>query len=399
MKRRLFPLSVILLFIIVFASFTPLAASEWSSQILPSEQMIEIDETSGAKIIYVTTNKANDNNLYFHDRCWLFDNSAMLFLSNRTGRQEIFAYIAETGELARLDPKNDSAASLPVASRHGDRIYVVREHTIYQWHLSLSLMPHTTLRINEKMLCDFAADASPLTALNENCTGELLSFGYRQNDQSVIVVIDTKSGEITELTRLPFPVQHIQFSRTRPDLLSFARSYGSDTAPLAPNEPPHARIWLLNVNIKTPVPAFYQQPGELVTHECWWQEDQLTFIGGHRPEEGHVKVVDIRTGDIRVIGPGAWLPETEPRELARVNWWHACGSPDGRWIAADNWHGVIAIFDAKTTLQRILTRGHRIYGSGAHPHVGWDLTGKSVEFTSNKRGNADVCIGVLPKSW
>jgi hypothetical protein len=51
-------------------------------------------------------------------------------------------------------------------------------------------------------------------------------------------------------------------------------------------------------------------------------------------------------------------------------------------VAADNWHGIIAIFDAKTTRMYILTIGHRTYGRGAHPHMGWNLESKSVEFTS-----------------
>jgi len=107
----------------------------------------------------------------------------------------------------------------------------------------------------------------------------------------------------------------------------------------------------------------------------------------------------LKTGEIRIIGAGAWLPGIEAKELSKVNWWHASGSPDGRWVAGDNWHGIIALFDAKTTEKRILTSGHRTYGHGAHPHVGWDLFGKSVEFTSNKFGNPDVCIGMIPKNW
>ena len=81
------------------------------------------------------------------------------------------------------------------------------------------------------------------------------------------------------------------------------------------------------------MPAFYLVPGELVTHECWWVNDQITFIGGHRKEEGHVKVLDLKTNEIRIVGAGAWLENIEARDLAKVNWWHASGSPDGRWVA------------------------------------------------------------------
>jgi hypothetical protein len=49
-----------------------------------------------------------------------------------------------------------------------------------------------------------------------------------------------------------------------------------------------------------------------------------------------------------------------------------------------------------TSHLRVLTKNHRIYGGGDHPHVGWAPDSKSVEFTSHKRGNPDVCILYLP---
>ncbi len=393
--------SCIRLFIIIliFVISPQIVARSWECAILPSEQKTEIDETSGAKIIFITTNKANDNNLYFHNRCRLFDDGLMLFTSNRSGRSEIFAYIAKTGELARLNRPEDAAAHSAVASRLGDRLYVARENAIYQWKVALQFSP-TKVRISEKKICDLPAGALQFGGLNENADATLVSFGYSIDGRQVIAVADAETGGIEEVARPPVNCGgHIQFSRTRPDLLMFNGSYGSDTAPMDADEPPHARIWFVNVNTKTPVAAFYQKPGELATHECWWVNDQVTFIDGFRPQEGHVKVLDIKTGDIRIIGAGAWVDGVPAKELSKENWWHAAGSPDGRWVAADNWHGIIALFDAKTTEKRILTSGHRTYGHGAHPHVGWDLKGESVEFTSNKLGNADVCIAVIPKEW
>ncbi|NIA28447.1 MAG: hypothetical protein GWP06_00875 [Actinobacteria bacterium] len=396
------PRSQLKLLFFSFISFyaTLIFARTWECQIFPSEQKVEIDSTSGAKIIFITTDKASDTNLYFHNRCWLFDDGMMLFMSNRTGRSEVFGYIAKTGELVRLNRKQDAAAHTVVASRLGNRMYVARENAIYQWNIKLELSPKTKVHINEKKICDLPVNASQFGGMNENADASLVSFGYSIDGQQVIAVADVETGAIQEVARPPVQCGgHIQFSWNRPDLLMFNGSYGSDTAPLDADEAPHARIWFVNVNTKTPVPAFYQKPGELVTHECWWVNDQVTFIGGFRPEEAHVKVLDIKTDEIRIIGAGAWVEGVDAKELSKVNWWHASGSPDGRWVAGDNWHGIIALFDAKTTEKRILTSGHRTYGHGSHPHVGWDLFGKSVEFTSNKLGNPDVCIGMIPENW
>lgn len=374
-------------------------AKDWQCEIFPSERKTEIDVTSGAEITFITTNKSNDNNLYFHDRCWLLDSKIMMFNSDRTGRTEIFAYIAQTGELIRFNRTVDAAAKFPEASKSGNKIYIVRDQSIYTWEVSLDLEDKTTVGITEKKLCDYPKESVPIHGLNENADGTLISFGYQLKESYHIAVVNTTTGVSDHIAEMDYPIQHMQFSKNRSDLISYARAYGSDTAPLDPNEKQHARIWFVNIHTKIPTPAFYQVPGELVTHECWWVNDQITFIGGHRKEEGHVKVFDLKTNEIRVIGAGAWIENVDARELAKVNWWHAAGSPDGRWVLADNWHGVIAIFDAQTTQMRILTSGHRIYGSGAHPHAGWDLSGNSVEFTSNKLGNPDVCIGKIPGQW
>lgn len=374
-------------------------AQEWECNILPSERKIEIDPASGAEITFITTDKSNDTNLYFHDNCWLFNGEIMLFNSDRNGRVEIFGYILNTGELIRFNAAKDSAAKFPEASKFGNRIYVVKDNSIYIWEIDYVKDPVSAVDVKETKLCDYPEGAIQLHGLNENSDGSLLSYSYHLDDLYYINVVNIKTGGSETVAKVNCQIQHVQFSWNRPDLLSYARSYDSDTAPLDSNEPLHARIWFVNVNTNTPVPAFFQVPGELVTHECWWVNDQITFIGGHKKEEGHVKVLDLKTNEIRIIGAGSWLEDVEARELSKYNWWHAAGSPDGQWVVADNWHGIISVFDAQNSRTRILTEGHRMYGSGAHPHVGWDLHGKSVEFTSNKLGNPDVCIGAIPSGW
>jgi len=389
-------------FLAVFVQATAFS-STWDCEVLPSEQRVEVDAQSGAKIIFVTTDPASDTNLYFHDRCFLWNNRLMLFNSDRFGRTEIMGYLLDTGELVRLNRAQDAAAGSPVASRKGDRLFVVKENSICEWQMNISTGPRTVVRITEKKLADLPEGAHPSSSLDENCDGSLLAFTYEIENVDYVAFYDFATGEVRPATKLAFEIGHMQFHWDRPDLLSFCRNYASDLAPRDPNEPPHARIWFMNVNTRVPTPAFYQVPGELATHECWWVNDQMTFVGGHQHiddrDEGHVKVLDLKTGDIRIIGAGAWWDEGTAFQLSKVNWWHAAGSPDGKWVAADNWHGIVALFNAKTTEKRMLTTGHRTYGGGPHPHVGWDLTGKQVEFTSNKPGNPDVCIAVIPEDW
>ena len=391
--------SLIVLFVFVVGIVVSANSQSWECEILPSERKVAKDEKSGAELIYVTSDKANDNNLYFHDRCWLLDGEMMLFYSDRSGRNELYGYLAASGKLVRLNRKEDVQAHTAVASRQGNKVYVIKERGIYEWGIHLSQTPEIKVSVTERKICEYPQNSSRISGLNENSDATLVSFGYTIDEQNYIAVANIKTGNTRVVAEPDVATGHIQFSWTRPDLISFNGRYGGDTAPLDPNEPPHSRIWFVNTNVGMPLPAFFQKPGELATHECWWVNDQITFIGGHRPEEAHVKVLDLKTGEIRIIGSGSWWESGSKREISKVNWWHAAGSPDGRWVAADNWHGIIALFNAKTTRMRILTEGHRTYGTGAHPHVGWDLYGKSVEFTTNKFGNPDVCIAKIPKNW
>lgn len=79
---------------------------------------------------------------------------------------------------------------------------------------------------------------------------------------------------------------------------------------------------------------------------------------------------------------------------------HASGSPDGRWAAADNFHGDIVLFDARTAEERPLSRGHRVFGSdGAHPHVDRAPASDRGVYASDRRGNPDVVIRRVPQAW
>ena len=380
-------------------------AATWECQILPPEQKIETDAQSGMKVTFATTNAATDTNFYFHERCFLWNNRLMLFNSDRFGGSEVMGYLLDTGELIRLMQAGAPGVSGRVASIKGDRVYVVKENALWEWKLEISLQPKTSARVTERRIVALPDGAKQRSSLDENCDGSLLAIAYTLGDDHYVGFCDIGAGALLPATKLGFKLDHLQFHRHRPDIISFSRTYdtGGDVAPLDPNTPPRARIWTMSLGTREPIPAFFQKPGELATHECWWVNDQMTFVGGfHRggdAEEGSIKVLDFKTGDIRIMGSGAWVNGVPGKQLAEVNWWHASGSPNGKWVVGDNWHGVVALFNATTTEEKILATGHRTYGKGLHPHAGWDLEGKHVEFTSNKLGNPDVCIIDIPEKF
>lgn len=395
LKVSIFLLSFFIMILACKSNNGPAWTNSWQSKIYPSEQDIMVDQDSGAKLIFVTTDTSRDNNLYFDWNCWFQDLSMMTFVSWRTGREELFGYLPKTGELVRLNPGNGAdIISQAIVDYKTHDIYARTDNAIYQWHVQIfysdDSLKVSNIQVKERIVASAPAGSEFFSALSQSADRQYISATILDeiNQTQSIIAVNIQTGEITTLLEwdLTHYFSHVQFSKYNPNLLRFSHF-------------PH-RIWMVDTrNPGEAIKIHLQEEGELVTHEDWWVNDQLTFCGGYRIEQSHLKIVDIHTNKTRILGGGSWLPDRTPFELSQFNWWHASGSWDGKWVAADNWHGHIAIVDERTSHLRLLTQNHRTYGGGDHPHVGWAPDSKSVEFTSHKRGNPDVCIAYLPTEW
>jgi len=357
-----------------------------------------VDPQTGADLVFLTTNPAKDTNLYFHERSWLTDGSLIFFYSARE-KGGPMAYLAGTGELVRLAGPQGCIEAIN-AAKSGNRLFGRRGDTILEWSFTVELSADPQVSPSKVIATERVVARLPEihmhTPPSESCDGRHLAVGVMLEHARAIYVVEVATGKFRELCRLPEPPGyggHVQWSHHYPNLLSFAGS---------PQR-------LIVVDLRTGIPKniYAQREGELVTHEHWWVpdahgDDQMVFCGGlHQEptEDSHVKVIDVQTGVVRIIGPGAWWPRGKDKEIAKQNFWHCSGSETGRWVAADNWFGDITIFEGKTSRPHLLTAGHRTYGHGEHPHVGWDRQGKQVVFTSHLLGNPNVCIATIPKDW
>jgi len=377
---------------VVLGWATVALAQPYALDVLPSEAERVTDPRSGAELVYLTTDPADDVNLYFHERSWLADGSLILFNSNRDAGG-LMGYLAATGELVRFNSETGSLTGATAASE-GARIWAMRGDEVLELDVTIdSSVSPSSVTLDERLVCALPR-ASGRTALSESADGKRLAVGLTglpDGGDPAVFVIDVESGVFRVLCRVgetPGYGGHVQWSRTDPYTLSFAGQF--------------PRLQIVDIRDGVPQSAYAQLKNELVTHESWWVNDQMLFSGGLHPEpteDSHVKVLDPKSGQVRVIGVGAWWPNGEDEAVAKQNYWHASGSPDGRWIAADNWHGDITLIEADTTRSHTLTFGHRVYGGGAHPHVGWDRLGKQVIFSSHKRGDVNVCVATIPEGW
>lgn len=392
--------------IISTGQLTTWAEEEWDCTLYPAEHEQTTDPKTGARLTFITTKDSDDQNLYFHQRSWSADGSLLFFTSNREGQTEPFAYVEETGELIRLCKGDEKGLGGFTAGKTGRRLYLYKADGIYEWNIKLTIDPNAepkaSASILERPITEFRDKLEPTGTISETSDAEKLSIilKHREEDEWNIVLVRKDDGMQDIVEEFDYLITHLQCSWETPDLMMYARSdYNADRVPFMSDseyamQEPHARIWFIKPGMK-PEPLVYQRPGELITHECWWVGDKLTFCGGFLPEVSHVKVVQYPEKEITIGGAGAWWKGGTSPELAKRNWWHAAGSPTGDWIAADTFHGDIVLFDARTTQEKPLTLDHRTYGGGAHPHVGWHPNGDRVIFASNQRGNPDVVVGYL----
>ena len=399
---------------------TALGGTSYPLEVLPPEHKRVTDPKTGAELLFLTTAPENDANLYFHEYSWLADESVILFTSSRTNGG-LMGYVTATGELIRFHSQQ-GALGFATAAAKGNAVLAARGRAIVEIRLAFQLSDAPTVRpsrvtATERILCTLP-DGAPACSLNPSCDGKYVAFGVTgfadQLRGAAICKVNLKAGKLSDVCRLPkspaFGV-HVQWSRTNPHLISFAGGRGPTgdfAGPVHSSTGPEdyagrgQRLWVVDIREGIPRNVYLAEEGELVTHESWWVNDQIIFCGGKSSTPAvlsHVKALNIYSGEVRVVGAGAWWPEATPAEAARLNWWHAAGSADGRWIVADNWHGDIMLFEGKTTRPHLLTSGHRTYGKGEHPHVGWDRKGEKVVFGSHLLGNLNVCVATIPKAW
>lgn len=394
----MFRLSSITLALILLTYATgadPTLSREYSLSVFPREDSVQKDTETGAEQLFLTNAKHKDTNLYFHQRSWLAD-SSMIFLFSSRERGGVMGYVVETGELVQITAADGSKISQPTAAVNRNSLFASDGERILEIQLAISIRErhgdkHAKIIARERHLCSIKGID---VYLNESCDGRYLAAGGASIEGAAnpsLVLIDEQTGKWERLCDMPEGVEyhgHVQWSMTNPNWVSFAG---------APN-----RLWVVDIRDRKPWCPYAQQKDEMVTHESWWADDELIFCGGIHPkptEDSHLKAIDMHNGTVRIIGEGSWWPNATPEEIAKRNWWHASGSPDGRWMAGDNWHGDIMLFDRKTSRPRSLTTNHRTYGKGEHPEVGWDRKGKQVIFGSHKLGGVTVCVTTVPEEW
>jgi hypothetical protein len=418
----MYPFKLLIIMMMVLNDSNVFAqAEEWGEwydlKVLPPEHRQEKDEKTGANLLYITSNPAKDINLYYHQRSWISNSSAILFYSSRD-ETRLMAYYIKTGELLYLNGPDGKPLIRVTAAVHRNTVFTIWNNMAIEFEFKVNSANGEKKKSNAQGRIRKIAPLKPSERhfdLNESCDGRFLAYGtigYGLQGGPQIFLIDIETGQQRELINLPPDrgvAAHVQWSRTDPYLLSFSSRMEPHPFRAGPRRESKGRsdylgrcqrLWVVDIRTGEYKNVYRAIEGELVTHAIWWVNNSIIFTGATALPTGkdwsHVKVLDVESGDVRIIGAGSWWPDATEEEMSRLNWWHPSGSDNGHWVVSDNWHGDIMLFEGRSSRQHLLTGDHRTYGGGDHPHPGWDRKGNQVIFTSHRLGSEDVCVATIP---
>ena len=351
----------------------------------PSERKVVTDPVTGVKLIFLTSKPAGDSKIYPTHNQWTSDGNWVVFRSKRI-KDEAMAVNEKSGEIVQVT-EGGYIGTLCVA-RKSMKLYYMKKPTerkgprkIIEVNLAklLSDSKAGTLKneLEYQRVCgtipsEFRANADMALDADEQWiwfrVGKDEAMKHLKEDTKIednfgprnmgagpggIAGMNILTGKLKYVVSVGFQVGHIQSNPWVPGQIVFCWETGGKSP---------QRTWIVNSDGTGLRPLYPESPYEWVTHEVVITPDEVAFaIMGHRKIPGTSENVQAGT-DVHGANPGQeteWGPSgtrEKPTGLAVVNintremtiagqipygsgFWHVTGSPDGRFVAGDNFKG------------------------------------------------------------
>lgn len=365
---------------------------------LPSEYSLQQDRVTGARVHQLTAHESVNHATYFLQSSFTPDGRTMLFVSNRSGAWQLFAVTDfPTGAIVQLTAGAPIHPFSPAFHPAGDRVFFVRGSGI--WWLRLDTLA-------EGCVVDFGGGS--MGECSFDASGEWLVAAVKKDGQSGLAV-GRADGSAWQVIPFPRTVIHPQFHPLEPEWIEFA----GDPAP---------RMHRVRRD-GSGLECLYQHDNhEFVVHETFLgQTGQLVYTVWPRA----LRVMDWRT--------------REHRTIAECNAWHITPNREGTAVLCDTNHPDDGIFviDVATGTKRLVClsessnggsqwRSSRyalaedfaaaqsaaksgralswmevgtdtVYGpQWTHPHPSYSRDERSVVYTSDRSGHAQVYVAEIP---
>ena len=216
--------------------------------------------------------------------------------------------------------------------------------------------------------------------------------------------MNLKTGEVKFIVAVPFQIGHVQTNPYVPGEIVFCWETGGK----APQ-----RTWTVKSDGTGLRPAYPESPYEWVTHEAVITPDEMVVaiishrgidqatedsdwgIAGTAAKPSGNGVINLRTGEMRIEGQ---LPLGDPGRSV----WHVHGSPDGRWIVADDFQYRLWITDRKTGKTQLLADLGSVRSARDHIHPTFSADSKKVQvqtaMLAEDGRSLNICVVPIPDS-
>lgn len=350
----------------------------------PTEKETFTDPRTGATVHRLTDARAHDNHVYFAYPGWC-DDDTLLFLSERTGRRQLFSVDVESGAITQLTDLDASVGS-PRLARDGSRAFLRHRGHVVSLDLETLAVEEIVVIPDDERITDYDVTADDgvvaMTLQGEGKQGRVAKVST--DGDGTLETLHTLDPE-AEWSR----IDHLNASPTQPALATFC--YDGDWATV------ENRIWGIDLDTGEAWeirPREGEESDERIGHEFWLPNGEEIGYHGHTPSPGRDPIFGVIRPD-NTDHMEAQVPFHSKHFCARSRG-VAVGDGDLGWRYVYLYRFEDGEFDEA---RRLAHHGGTWHTQSLHVHPRFTPDGDGVVYTANPSGYGNVYLVEIPEEF